>query len=72
MPSAEKAEWELRHPNGEALSTAVTAVHRRKLGTCCPFGWPTGLPGSEQRAPQVPMQLGDTFKTMIGLFLPML
>lgn len=64
-PSIEKAEWEQQsHTKGlqQPQSTGESWE---------PFSRATGLPGSEQGAPQLPMQPGDTLRATGG-FLPVL
>lgn len=61
MLSIEKAEWEqVRHTKGlqQPQSTGESLE---------PFIRLTGLPGSEQGAPQIPTQLGDTLKVRMRL-----
>lgn len=61
MPSIEKAEWEQEsHIKGLQQSQSTGESWE-------PFSRVTGLPGSEQGAPQVPMQPGDTFRAMMQL-----
>lgn len=61
MPSIEKAEWEqVRHTKGLQQLQSPGEMW-------APFTRLTGLPGSEQGAPQVPMQLGDTLEAMMSL-----
>lgn len=61
MPSIEKAEREQESPTKGLQLPQSTGESWE------PFSRVTGLPGAEQGAPQVPMQLGDTFRVMMRL-----
>lgn len=59
MPPIGKAEWkQVSHTKG--LQQPQPTGESWEL-----FRGLTGLPGAEQGAPQVPRQLGDTFKAMM-------
>lgn len=61
MPSIEKAEWEqVRHTKGLQQLQCTGEIWE-------PFIRLTGLPRSEQGAPQVLMHLGDTLKATMRL-----